>query len=574
MESIYSTRAFIRVWCQHRDIDVTESANIVVPKAYYYYHPAKGGYVRLVKLPLISSTDPLRWIGTAYHESAHLNPDNLWHYDIMPALLTKLGQTTEEIMKLQEIVLNAVVDIMAERTSYSEYRGRAFILSSFRLSYEPKFSKFLDQINSWSEEELKGKESALGLMALLMADFKYREKWMVNFVTMLPYKKCPIVKDAAKELYSELVSANLEELQKYKSVDGVCQLSLKLKDILLRYFPSQKRNEEEDYTPPSPAEREFVEDTNDLVKDLHDNQQDVPIDQIIKEYKDNKEEFYIPHTDQRRVRVREGAFVMSKVRDFISQEFNKSTLSYTLRQKLLNMSRTRTRHNLKRGKKISPSKLHRLYLQDSGKVQPKIFMDKKGSKLELDSAVTLLVDCSGSMIVKGDKVSIGQDSKYVLAAASALSLAEVLKGINVNYEVLGYTEGSKYHKMYIFKEFNEASTIKSLLDKLSSSDVVHENNTDGESLLFAAERLVLRPEKNKLIIILSDGRPYGTFLGSGSFYLKQVVSDIYKYTSIHLAVIGIKSHYVKDFYKDYRVINQMEQLEGAVLETLESNLLK
>ena len=84
-----------------------------------------------------------------------------------------------------------------------------------------------------------------------------------------------------------------------------------------------------------------------------------------------------------------------------------------------------------------------------------------------------------------------------------------------------------------------------------------------------------RKERNKILMVLSDGHPalQGYNQGSPSYYLEQVVKDIEDNSPIHLCAIGINSESVKDFYSNYKVINKIEELAQAVLETLQTNLL-
>ncbi|WP_256806594.1 hypothetical protein [Bradyrhizobium sp. Bra64] len=103
-------------------------------------------------------------------------------------------------------------------------------------------------------------------------------------------------------------------------------------------------------------------------------------------------------------------------------------------------------------------------------------------------------------------------------------------------------------------------------------DLVKEN-IDGEAVEWAASRLRRRDEKQKHLIVLSDGAPVddSTLLANGDGYLihhlTRVTSDIEQAGDITLAAIGI-GHPVEQYYKQGITIGSPEELEGTLVQLI------
>jgi cobalamin biosynthesis protein CobT len=276
-------------------------------------------------------------------------------------------------------------------------------------------------------------------------------------------------------------------------------------------------------------------------------------------------DWYIPYREKVITKISDTCDVRSGRKHHIMKHFKNSTLGKEVRKHLQLRSKGQVLHGVKRGR-LSGKSLHRLYTTNAA--QPAVFKKSIHGKVKLDSAVTLLVDCSGSMGMTD------RYDKYAIAAASAASLAQVVSGLRVKHEVLGFTEHRGWSELFIFKEFAERNlTPEQLINRFSSALVTQDHNTDGEQLQIAAERLMEIDVQNRVLIVLSDGRPAGRFHGNGLWYAKRVAEDIEKHSPIHLAGIGICDSAVKRIYKNCQVIHNMQQLAPAVLEVLKTNLL-
>lgn len=195
-----------------------------------------------------------------------------------------------------------------------------------------------------------------------------------------------------------------------------------------------------------------------------------------------------------------------------------------------------------------------------------------------DTAVMLLVDNSGSM----------SGGRIVVAMQAAYALAQTLERVNVPSEVVGFTTGSlsysaqhqlsqEYSKgvgfsrshtiiMPVFKSFSERVTpaVKKRIAYQINNQIGMNTNTDGESLEYAALRLIPRRERRKVMIVLSDGQPVGA--GSRD-HLRETVKKLGK-MGVETVGIGIQSNAVQDFYPKSMVLNDVKDLPAAVMGEL------
>ena len=98
-------------------------------------------------------------------------------------------------------------------------------------------------------------------------------------------------------------------------------------------------------------------------------------------------------------------------------------------------------------------------------------------------------------------------------------------------------------------------------------------NIDGESLLWAHQRLLGRPEHRRILMVISDGAPVddSTLSVNPSNYLerhlRQVIEYIEHHSPVELLAIGI-GHDVTRYYQRAVTLVDAEQLGGAVMEQL------
>ncbi|CDT53764.1 putative Porphyrin biosynthetic protein [Vibrio coralliirubri] len=262
------------------------------------------------------------------------------------------------------------------------------------------------------------------------------------------------------------------------------------------------------------------------------------------------------------------------------------TLQKGLERAFRAANKSRWEGGKKRGR-VNSSALGRLLNND-----PRVFRTKEEMKTK-EVAVSLLIDCSGSM--SGGRIHV--------ATETAWALSEVLSKLNINFEVLGFTtdDGAwrtdEFRSMYdemmggghatdkwsrlepvyvpIFKGFNERFGVeqKKRMASIPRSRFLA-NNVDGESLEYAANRLLRQREPGKTLIVLSDGQPcaYGSTYGFEK-HLKSVIKDLSK-KQVNVVGIGIQTTCVNSYYPKSVVIDRIEDLPTQVMHQLRDAIMQ
>lgn len=269
--------------------------------------------------------------------------------------------------------------------------------------------------------------------------------------------------------------------------------------------------------------------------------------------------------------------------DQVNAEYVKSTQRMALRllEKLKGRGRVVLTRDLEDGL-LDSGRLTRLITDPALR---EIFYESAEAPV-MDTAVTLLLDNSGSM--SGDKIK--------LAYLSARMISGVLTRCGVPHEILGYTtygsrdseagelKGRGDHLQHvIYKSFREFAVSPDKLAAMLGMKLSF--NVDGEALLWAANRLLARSERRRILIPISDGIPafaYGSEDGTkrhvrlGTMprdHLLAVARTIEARGDIELAAIGIK-HDVSQFYTRSVTIDRPGTLAQALNGLLELLILE
>lgn len=190
-------------------------------------------------------------------------------------------------------------------------------------------------------------------------------------------------------------------------------------------------------------------------------------------------------------------------------------------------------------------------------------------KMELDCAVTVLVDCSGSMA--GDK--------YESACEAATSLYDLCGiALRVPCEVLGFTtayngefDGPKYLE---FKPFRESRVPRETVAARLLSFRSLRGNADGDAILFAAKRLLGRKESRRILIVLSDGAPADSVeamndMGSADVNLVAAIATARATPGLEVYGLGIMDSNVRRYYSPKApVVKRVTDVPAALLEVL------
>ncbi len=207
------------------------------------------------------------------------------------------------------------------------------------------------------------------------------------------------------------------------------------------------------------------------------------------------------------------------------------------------------------------------------------------------TTVSILVDQSGSM----------RGQSMLLAAATADIASEFLVHLGPSVEVLGFTTCSWHggksrkkwersgsprqpgrlcdllHIIYRSVEDRRASTEGPTFKPMLRPDLPKEN-VDGEAVEWAASRLRQRPQRTKILLVISDGAPVddSTLQVNHSHILEDhviaVVHALEEASDIRVAAIGIGFD-VSRYYGNASTVKVPEDLGVAVIDQLERLLL-
>lgn len=249
-----------------------------------------------------------------------------------------------------------------------------------------------------------------------------------------------------------------------------------------------------------------------------------------------------------------------------------STLAKDLERAIASRNRVQFIPGQRRGR-VHGASLYRLSMNDD-----RVFRRKEDHKA-LNACVQQVIDLSGSM--GGRKIE--------LALASAYTLADALDRIHVPNVITGFTTYGNPDVATMSKrgfsrfEALMLPIIKNWHEKANSPEIrarmgcVAEtfpllNNVDGESIAQLASLFAGRMEDKKIMIVQSDGAPCAA--GDGfSNHLRSVTNDIENTSDINLLAIGILTDAPRRYYKNYALVNKVEELGTSVVSELSRIIL-
>ena len=202
-----------------------------------------------------------------------------------------------------------------------------------------------------------------------------------------------------------------------------------------------------------------------------------------------------------------------------------------------------------------------------------------------DTIVTLLIDNSGSM--RGRPISV--------AAVSADILARTLERCAVKVEILGFTtrawKGGQARESWLAagKPANPGrlNDLRHIVYKAADApwrrarknlglmlrEGILKENIDGEALLWAHNRMIGRPERRKILMVISDGAPVDDStlsVNPGNYlekHLRDTIGWIETMSPVQLLAIGI-GHDVTRYYRRAVTLVDADQLGGTIMDEL------
>jgi cobalamin biosynthesis protein CobT len=253
----------------------------------------------------------------------------------------------------------------------------------------------------------------------------------------------------------------------------------------------------------------------------------------------------------------------------------------------------------KRSGRLHAPNLHRVLSGDD-----RVFTRREEAQ-SLDTAISLVLDCSGSMM--GERMKLSAEAAYALGC--------VLHRLNVTFECLGFTDNGSDPRvntpsyaaevaaahaiapivrsvpiiMPKFKTFEERWTqpVQRRFAHVYNHDggyyggggvVPFGSTPEGCGVQFAARRLLARKEKRKIMIVMTDGEPMGQNYagwGAGRPYTQQARETVKSVSAAGIDLIGIGIQHTgpKGYYPNSMVINNLSEMPKQLMDLLKKFML-
>lgn len=210
---------------------------------------------------------------------------------------------------------------------------------------------------------------------------------------------------------------------------------------------------------------------------------------------------------------------------------------------------------------------------------------QRGERAEVDTAVELLIDASSSM----------SGMEAAMAQLATIAIGEALERIGVSFAIRSFTSvdvpgdhrtrfeseaarlakvGMTWRDYYHDTGAYAVLTIKGYDRRMVKSrgmvGTIHRmaigGTPLGDAMFEVWPVLAKRPEKRKIMLVLTDGQP------NTPHVVKRAVSDMTR-KGVECIGIGIGSEAVRSFFPNYAVVNDVKSLTGQMLVQLKRALL-
>lgn len=238
---------------------------------------------------------------------------------------------------------------------------------------------------------------------------------------------------------------------------------------------------------------------------------------------------------------------------------NITVLTETLRKSLVLRSETQT--VLSNRGMIVPSRLWRIGRTNDAK----LFQQELKGEIS-DFVVDVLIDASGSQMKRQGDVAL-----------QAYIISEALSNVDIPYRVMSFCTFWDYTIMHRFRRYDDPrSENDNIFNYVTSS-----NNRDGLAIRTAGYDLLQREEEKKIMIILSDGRPYDVIINrpnaknpepyQGKAAIADTATEVRRLRNLDVSVLGVFAGEEKDlatekkiFGKDFAYIRDIANFSKIV----------
>lgn len=238
---------------------------------------------------------------------------------------------------------------------------------------------------------------------------------------------------------------------------------------------------------------------------------------------------------------------------------NITVLTETLRKSLVLRSETQT--VLSDRGMIVPSRLWRIGRTNDAK----LFQQELKGEIS-DFVVDVLIDASGSQMKRQGDVAL-----------QAYIISEALSNVDIPHRVMSFCTFWDYTIMHRFRRYDDPRLENdNIFNYVTSS-----NNRDGLAIRTAGYDLLQREEEKKIMIILSDGRPYDVIINrpnaknpepyQGKAAIADTATEVRRLRNLDVSVLGVFAGEEKDlatekkiFGKDFAYIRDIANFSKIV----------
>lgn len=183
-----------------------------------------------------------------------------------------------------------------------------------------------------------------------------------------------------------------------------------------------------------------------------------------------------------------------------------------------------------------------------------------------DFVVDVLIDASGSQMSRQGEVAL-----------QAYIISEALSTVDIPHRVMSFCTFWDYTILHRFREYDDPRTAnENIFNYVTSS-----NNRDGLAVKTAGYGLLQREEEKKILIVLSDGRPYDVIVNrpnarnprpyQGKEAVADTATEVRRLRNLNVSVLGVFAGEEKDlatekkiFGKDFAYIRDIRNFSKIV----------
>ena len=205
-------------------------------------------------------------------------------------------------------------------------------------------------------------------------------------------------------------------------------------------------------------------------------------------------------------------------------------------------------------------------LWKAGRCEPRKLFEKLNKKDNSDFVVEIMMDASGSQRGRQSQVAL---QGYIISAA--------LCNVQIPHRVMGFCTFWDYTVMQLFRDYDDPSEASGRIFEYNTTA----NNRDGLAIRASGDSLLERPEENKILIVLSDGRPNDVIVNrpgsrnprtySGEYAVSDTAFEVRRLRKEGIFVLGVFAGREKDlaaekriFGRDFAYIRQIGNFSNVV----------